>query len=339
MIGFILHLCRLAASLSISSAGTTLLGITGTLVYPVADLVRDVSQNGWAAIGEHWRKRLKFSFIIGVVWWSLLFSYQLFYGVPHQINTSAERVRAPRSPVPPYPPAIAWITHETPVKTAAAPREISPPGIGIVVKPIFTNSPMLTAKRREEITRNINSFRDYLLDIGYEVPSQVPPIGVRKTKPRVTGEGTVLMFSSTPDEEQLYVIDTLIDKPDGILEEYGLWIFAHMLNEKVPVQSPWSISTDYVFTLYYVSSFTNVRPDEYAANEFGHWLRALWDIRQRQGKQFTDSVMYYTAKNLDSTKNYDTFDACSGQAFIMDWRSWRMDQTHSQSSDRRRLKY
>jgi hypothetical protein len=109
MLAFPWELCKLALGSSVASAGTTILGICGTIAYPIADLIRELWRNGLFGMGQHWRERLKFSFIIGVVWWSLLFCYQLFYAVPHKIRTQAMHISAPRTTHPPVPPQLAFI--------------------------------------------------------------------------------------------------------------------------------------------------------------------------------------------------------------------------------------
>lgn|SRR6266481_943571 len=84
--------------------GTTSLAIGGSLLYPIAEIIRVYRDNGPEGLKGHWRQGFKHGFLIAVCWWAILFSYHLFYKVPHEINVEADAVHAPASPAAPRPP-------------------------------------------------------------------------------------------------------------------------------------------------------------------------------------------------------------------------------------------
>ncbi len=89
MLSFLLELIERAWDSSVASMGTTTLAIGGSLVYPLGDLIRERRALGWNGLQKHWKERLKYSAIIAICWWGLLFSYHLFYKVPQEIRTTA----------------------------------------------------------------------------------------------------------------------------------------------------------------------------------------------------------------------------------------------------------
>lgn len=92
MFSFLLDLARRALSSSVSSMGTTVLGIVGALVYPVSDLIRERINHGWDGVKAHWEARSKTAVAIALAWWSALFLYHFIYAMPHQIRVNAEAI-------------------------------------------------------------------------------------------------------------------------------------------------------------------------------------------------------------------------------------------------------
>jgi hypothetical protein len=101
--------------------GTTTLAIGGLLVYPLADLIREFHALGWDGLQKHWKERLKYSAIIAICWWGVLFSYHIFYKVPKAIKTEARNIKPP----PPMKYHVSlpdfWDSTTTRGKVTAAP--------------------------------------------------------------------------------------------------------------------------------------------------------------------------------------------------------------------------
>jgi hypothetical protein len=109
--------------------GTTTLAIGGSLLYPLADLIREQRASGWTGLQKHWKDRLKYSAIIAVCWWGVLFSYHLFYKVPEAIRTEARNIKPPAMPVTMrhVPLPDFWDATTTRDKVTAAPHKALPP--------------------------------------------------------------------------------------------------------------------------------------------------------------------------------------------------------------------
>jgi hypothetical protein len=60
-----------------------------------------------------------------------------------------------------------------------------------------------------------------------------------------------------------------------------------------------------IFSSYYASSYrgTNLCGDSYK------WCHALWDIRRRYGKEFTDKLLFYAFQQWQSVSDESNFDA------------------------------
>ena len=102
---FLWELVRRAWDSSVSSMGTTTLAIVGSLLFPLVDNIRVFREYRLEGMKSHWKKGFKHAFLIAVCWWAALFSYHLFYKVPHDIKVEAESVPVPPSPLPPRAPA------------------------------------------------------------------------------------------------------------------------------------------------------------------------------------------------------------------------------------------
>jgi hypothetical protein len=90
--------------------GTTTLAIGGSLLYPLAELVKQWRNHGWAALSQHWQERLKQSVLIALTWWTLLFGYHLLYKVPQEIRAEATAISPPRNFIPVPTPPVGWDT-------------------------------------------------------------------------------------------------------------------------------------------------------------------------------------------------------------------------------------
>jgi hypothetical protein len=106
------ELIQRAWSASVASMGTTGLAIGGGLLYPLAGLGSEFRKRGWKleVLTQHWKDRLRNGFLIALIWWSVLFSYQLS-AVSRQIRLQAEETVVP-SPNRPMPPNFAYANTE-----------------------------------------------------------------------------------------------------------------------------------------------------------------------------------------------------------------------------------
>jgi len=93
---FPFELAQRAWASSIASMSTSTLAVVGSLIYPLSDIWREFRHSGRSGVRKHWKETLRYSLVIGFCWWSVLFSYHLFYKVPHEINMEAQSIGIPR---------------------------------------------------------------------------------------------------------------------------------------------------------------------------------------------------------------------------------------------------
>ncbi|HEV2381330.1 MAG TPA: hypothetical protein VG206_16235 [Terriglobia bacterium] len=106
---FWLDLIGRAAEAAIASGGTTALGIVGTIIISLSDILAEKKQRGWAGVRQHWRDRLKYAVGLSVAWWGLLICYHLIVTVPRGIWSRSETERPSANiPAPPRPPDDAY---------------------------------------------------------------------------------------------------------------------------------------------------------------------------------------------------------------------------------------
>lgn len=159
---------------------------------------------------------------------------------------------------------------------------------------IFKNSPLLTAERKSRISSEIDSFRNYLVAVGFNVPEEVPPIG---TSP---GRGLSSAYTHTGDpvlDGSIYLGEEQIDDPKMWIRAYATLVFNQLLG---PYSSPInethnSVWTMYIFIDYFTGSYANKRPPE--SQGMNGWVDALWEMRGACGQQIVDRSLYYASRS------------------------------------------
>ncbi len=179
----------------------------------------------------------------------------------------------------------------------------------ILVRMNFKESVVLTPKRRENITRTVDEFYRYLTrGIGFDLPKELPPLGVSPPKSVLSAGGqqdAPIYYSS------IIIPADGIDNPDIIRTAYSTYIFeTALVHPDAGALRPLNEEAAWVFFCYYPSSFTgkSVCATDAPANK---WRAALWEIRSRYGRAYTDRLLCYTFKmwNTSVTKpaNFDIF--------------------------------
>lgn len=189
-----------------------------------------------------------------------------------------------------------------PNPTTSPPTTLVPPRrrqeLQPTIKPIFKNSPLLTEQRKRRLTREINEFYAYLVNLGFDLPKEMPPLGV--SQPGKPGSAAWVSPGSYLDEVINLPADS-IDKPHEVVYWYGHWVFSKLF------PGPEYTDVALLYTFYYKSSFSNEYPFT-GATEFGKWNKTLWEIRAKYGQDFTDRAMFYTYKRWYPPKSPQTFD-------------------------------
>ncbi len=176
----------------------------------------------------------------------------------------------------PIPPPVAW---ERSPRVTAKPPDRAAPEMPTIIKMNFKDSPLLTSKRRERITKILDDYYRYLTR---DAPIYYSHIVV-------PADG--------------------LENPDILRAAYSTYVFETSL---VPTDGgplvPMNEEASWVFFCYYPSSFsgnTVCAPDAPASK----WRSALWEIRTKYGQVYTDKFLYYTFKMWSTTPNkQDNFD-------------------------------
>lgn len=182
----------------------------------------------------------------------------------------------------------------------------------IFVVVTFKDSPVLTQIRRKNIEISLDDFYRYLKNVGFDLPREVPPIGVSPPHSIMSGGGGQgpAYYSS------LFITEDNLDNLGTVRTVYALYTFDRILVWPDPWKSdlPRAQAEDdevaaWVYSCYFTRSFGG--QPTCAADVPGHqWVDAMWEVRQKYGQEYADSLMCYTLKMWRDTpaKYVDSFD-------------------------------
>ena len=160
---------------------------------------------------------------------------------------------------------------------------------------LFKDSPLLTNAVREQITRDLSVFREYLLDLDIPVPNEFPPIGV--------GSGPGSAGTHTSDSLPAYRSSATINAGwildrRSVTAQYVHYVVTDILKRRLAQHPTASHLQDMIaasaIAAYYNWSFWDYKAD----NVGGYWSSQLWDIRSRFGKQFADRLVGFALKGM-----------------------------------------
>jgi hypothetical protein len=176
---------------------------------------------------------------------------------------------------------------------------------------IFKQSPLFTVERKAKITSELDSFRKYLINVGFEIPRKVPPIGVSKGAPNIAGVSPGTIYDA-----QIYLKEQDLDNPESAIGAYSLYLFT-MLIFPPDASSRFVMPTGWVFADYYYASYTkefNINPkSNYAGVE-----QSLHEIWVKRGKDFTDKLLFYTKERWYPPDATDTdFQNCFAKKVLV----------------------
>lgn len=182
----------------------------------------------------------------------------------------------------------------------------------IIVVVSFKDSPALTKKRRKNIEIGLDDFYRYLKNLGFDFPREIPPIGVSPPHSVMSaggGQGPAYYSS-------LIISEDVVDTPRIVRAVYAGYTFNRILvwPDAWKSNMPRAEAEDdevaaWVYACYFPRSFDGQSTCDSSAP--GHkWVDAMWDVRQKYGQEYADSVMCYTLKMWRDTpsKYADNFD-------------------------------
>jgi hypothetical protein len=272
-----------AADSAIASMSTSALALLSGVAYGFYKLILSHRREGWQGVKAHFAKDAVHGLIFGICWWALLFTYHLSVKVPSEIRMQADSAIVPlRSHAPTVP--TFWVT-----KSPATHQHKAE------IRLIFKDSPLFTPERKAHISAVIESFYRYLCGVGFTLPADIPPLGARPGR----SISSAAIIPGSIYDAHLSLPEDKIDDPALIRALYSQWVFQDVIFGAYLVQG-WPFSDDLatIYSCYYLSSFVDRDLCDYNWRN-GEWVRALWDIRRAEGKQFTDKALLYTIKAWD----------------------------------------
>lgn len=164
------------------------------------------------------------------------------------------------------------------------------------VKLIFKASPLLTEVRHENITRIVDEYCRYLKRIGFDPPTEFPPLGVAQ----IGGWGATSVEGQLPSiyDEELRIGAKHLDSPKYVRAMYSRYIFAKLLrtDRTGSRRDAFEMISGQIVSNYFLADFSNTPPPERKSSPADNWISALWDIRRTHGKVFTNSSLFYAFK-------------------------------------------
>ncbi len=270
-------------ALGLQSTPFVLSGL-GIVAFVISLLIKR-NRAGWPAMKEHLAKHLLESLVPAAGALLLFFLYNVIHTIPARIYRDARVITIPNVPASSPPPyAYRRVTRST--KTP-----------GRQLKLIFKDSPLFTAARKESIADQMEEFYLYLKGIGFDPPTQVPPLG---TGPIAASAG---IFPGPAYWGSISIAEKSVDDPLMVHSAYAQYAFPVILNASTPGELTfrYRLPASLICHVYYVDSFDNHEPTSLnpGASDTGAWVAALWEIRRVYGRSFADSALMYAIQSFD----------------------------------------
>lgn len=176
----------------------------------------------------------------------------------------------------------------------------------------FKDSPLFTPQRRKKIEIELDDYYRYLENLGFDLPKEIPPLGVSPAHGAILAGGSEgpVYYSS------LVIPEDSLDSRTIVPTVYSSYAFNRILvwpNARNPNISRAEAENDevaaWIYACYYPASFTGQSACDKSTP--GHkWVDAMWDVRQKYGREYADSLMCYTLKMWRDipSKYMDSFD-------------------------------
>ena len=162
----------------------------------------------------------------------------------------------------------------------------------VEVSMIFKASPKFTWLERKKITFAADSYRNYLVGIGYDAPRRFPPLGVSPGLILTGGAWNGGYYSQTAIMSQEGFPDHV---PEQLRFVYGMDFFMFAFPESPKHEEGWSMaqSVARIYTDFYRCSYVGTPQEPWSGpNEIKEWEVLLWKVRDDYGQEFTDSLLF-----------------------------------------------
>jgi hypothetical protein len=181
----------------------------------------------------------------------------------------------------------------------------------VVIKVTFKSSPLFTEKRQRDIVWNLNEYYVYLKKVGFDLPVEIPPLGLSPPHSAMLSGGS----QGPAYYSHLIITEDTVDNPNILRSVYSTYTFNRMLVWPDAYKTGLSRTEAkddevavWIFSCYFPASFSGRKA---CADEApGHnWTEAIWEVRSKYGQDYTDGLMCYTVTMWGVPAKYaDSFD-------------------------------
>ena len=183
----------------------------------------------------------------------------------------------------------------------------------VVIQMTFKLSPLLTERRQHRIQWELNRYFLYLKTIGFDLPTETPPLGLNPPRSFILAGGPTTGPIST---QSIFIPEDTISDADNIRFAYSVYTFNRLLvwpdmlrTGMTRAEAEHDEVAAWIAECYFPASFVGHTVCDKGAS--GHkWQEAVWEVRDKMGQDYADGLMCYAIRlwgNVPS-KYVDNFD-------------------------------
>lgn len=158
------------------------------------------------------------------------------------------------------------------------------------MKVTFSEPPVFTRHAKKLILAEFAGMRDYLSELGFEVPTFTPPVQIHHI------HGGMI---SGPSEYSytIFLTDEMLSNPMSLRSAYVNFVFARLLKwpEVSLADQPNKWPAGVIIAQYFVSSYSDIDYSDHKG-----WEAALWKLRGETSKDFMDHSVYYMVQLFET---------------------------------------
>ncbi|MGA7218973.1 MAG: hypothetical protein WBX38_11690, partial [Candidatus Sulfotelmatobacter sp.] len=167
----------------------------------------------------------------------------------------------------------------------------------IAVKMTFKTSPMLTERRQHRIQWEINDYFLYLKKVGFDLPAEIPPLGLNPPNSIIVTVGPTTGPIST---HSIFIPEDVIGNTDNIRFAYSDYTFNRLLTwpdmlrpGMTKAEKEHDEVAAWIMECYFPASFVGHLVCDSGSPGY-RWQVALWEVRNQLGQDYADGLMCYT---------------------------------------------
>jgi hypothetical protein len=167
----------------------------------------------------------------------------------------------------------------------------------LVVKMTFKQSAVLTDQRQRDLEWEMNKYFLYLKKVGFDLPAEIPPLGLTPPHGIIVIGGPTTGPIST---HSLFIPEDAIENIDNMRFAYSVYTFNRLLvwpDMLKPGMSRVEAEHDevasWIAECYFSASFTGHQVCDKGTPGY-KWQEGLWEVRSQLGQGYTDGLVCYT---------------------------------------------